>query len=79
MAFVSTQLGQTVFGNMRATVGKYTQGEGDLGGAVETGLSEVFFFNASAALEQEIVGGTATIVTPNPGKGVEGRWAAIGY
>jgi hypothetical protein len=38
MAFVSTIIGRTVFGNKRVVVGTYTNGAADTGGDIDTGL-----------------------------------------
>lgn len=79
MSFVSTRMGENVIGNLRHTYGQYTQTDNDIGGDIDTGLSDVKTFFATAALKQSISGGVATILTPNPEEDVVGHWEAKGY
>lgn len=79
MSFVSTRLGENVSGNLRHTYGQYTQGNNDIGGDIDTGLSDIKTFFATAVLKQSVVGGVVTITTPNPEEDVIGHWEAKGY
>ena len=87
MAFVSTQQGSTVIGNKRMAWGTFTNGGGDSGGEVETGLETVEAFDlqssgsavvATAPVYNETLplnGSSVTIVTAAD---EDGTWLAIG-
>ncbi len=79
MAFASTITDKTVMGNKRVNMGQYTQASGDTGGAIETGLSRVEYFDATGATKVSDASGTVTIITANPGADQTGYWIAIGY
>lgn len=79
MAFAATITAQTVFGNFKVNMGTYTQGNGDTGGAVTTGLASVKFFQATGATKQATSGGAVTITTADPGDDATGYWLAIGH
>lgn len=79
MAFAASKSGESVFGNKRVTYGTFTQGDGDTGGAVDTGLSTVDFFQASYMTDASNDDGTVTITTADPGDDQSGFWFAFGY
>lgn len=79
MAFSYSVSGESVFGNKRVKYGTYTQGNGDTGGAIVTGLSEVDNFDATAALTVSNSSGTVTITTADPTATVTGYWKAFGF
>ena len=73
---------QTVIGDVRLVMGTYTNAGGSTGGAIVTGLNEVFYFESNyMASEAEkvnkavILGGTVTLTTED---GEDGQWLAIG-
>lgn len=71
---------KTVFGDLRCHIGVFSQGNGDTGGAIATGLKRVTFFNISAETKNIAVsGGTVTVTTSDPGAGSAGYWIALGY
>lgn len=88
MAFASAISGRTVFGNKRVTWGTYTNGGGETGGDVNTGLhvcefmklqpkGSAIIITASVVDETFPVAGKAvTIVTAD---GEDGYWLAFGY
>lgn len=88
MAFESTITGRNVFGNRRVHLGTYTNGSGDTGGDVNTGLRrcEALFLQpggasviATAPVVNEtlpVAGSAVTIVTAD---NEDGTWMAIGY
>jgi len=82
MAFAYAVKKDTVFGDMKITIGTYTNGGSDTGGDIETGLNEVFYFNTDCETSQAatvnlvaISGGTVTITTVAD---EDGKWIAIG-
>ena len=79
MAFVSTITERTVMGNKRVNMGTMSQGSGDTGGAVVTGLQMVDYFQCTAALSLSKSGGTVTVTTADPLGAQAGFWMAIGY
>lgn len=79
MAFSSTITQQTVMGNMFVNMGTYTQGNGDTGGDIDTGLDQVLNFNATGSTNDVNSAGTVTITTADPGGDQTGYWMAIGY
>ena len=88
MAFEYTVEGKTVMGNKRVHFGTFTNGGGDSGGDIVTGLRRVEFISlqhtgaaaiASAPVVNETIPattGTMTIVTT---AGADGVWWAMGY
>lgn len=78
MAFSATITGSTVFGNKRIVYGTYAQGDGDTGGAVDTKLGAIAYFEATAATDISVSGGVATVTTADPGGDVDGFFMAIG-
>ena len=78
MAFAKTVKFVTVFGNKRVAVGQFTQGDGDTGGAIATGLSSIDYFDASYMTDASDSSGTVTITTADPGAAQTGYWIAIG-
>lgn len=87
MAFESTVAGTTVFGDKVIKWGTFTNGGGDSGGDIETGLDAVEFISlthsgaaavASAPSVNEtlpLASGGVTIVTTT---GADGYWKAMG-
>jgi len=78
MAFARTVSSKTVWGNKRVVLGEFTQGNGDTGGAVDTTLSTVEYFDASYMTNASDSSGTVTITTADPGTSQTGWWIAIG-
>lgn len=88
MAFASTITHQSVMGDKRVHYGTYTNGSGDTGGDVNTGLTvcEVMVLQpkgaaaiATASTVNEtlpVAGSAVTIVTSD---NEDGQWTAIGY
>lgn len=70
---------RTVMGNKRVTMGTFTQGSGDTGGTIVTGLKFVEFFECTNAKSVSNSAGTVTVVTADPGGNVAGYWMAMGY
>jgi len=69
-------------GDLRCVIGTYTNASGSTGGAIATGLNEIFFFNTSSETSQAatvnkvvISGGTATMTVVDD---EDGHWIAIG-
>lgn len=81
MALVSTRTGESVFGNLRAAFGTFTQAQNDVGGDIDTGLSTVLYFEATGSTHQTITNGLATIANDavQNAAGMEGHWMALGY
>lgn len=79
MAFASTIREETVMGNLRVQMGTYSQASGDTGGAIKTGLTDVYHFQATGATKATNAAGTVTIVTADPAADVTGFWLAMGY
>lgn len=87
MAFASAKTKTTVFGDMKVVFGTYTNGSGDTGGDISTGLKRVYGFFlqptsssviASAPVVNEsfpLAGGVVTIVTTDNEDGI---WTAYG-
>jgi len=78
MAFARTVSFETVFGNKRIVVGEFTQASGDTGGAVDTTMSAISYFEASYSTSNVDSSGTVTITTADPGDDQTGYWMAIG-
>lgn len=78
MAFASTVKFSTVFGNKRVVCGQFTQGDGDTGGDIATGLSSLDYFEASYSTDSADSSGTVTITTADPTAAQTGYWMAIG-
>ena len=91
MAFAYTVDATTVEGKYRKVSGRFTNGAGDTGGDIKTGLAVVVEMRihetgAAVAADRTVsnetftadghVGGDITIVTT---AGVDGNWEAIGY
>jgi len=88
MAFASAIVGQSVMGNKRIFWGTYTNGSGDTGGNINTGLQscQSIFLQpggssviATAPAVNEtlpIAGSAVTVVTAD---NEDGTWIAIGY
>jgi hypothetical protein len=79
MAFAATQTGMSIFGNLKVHYGTYTQENGDTGGDIATGLTDVASFFATAAATVSDSHGTVTITTADPGADASGYWMAYGY
>ena len=80
MAFSITTDKKTIMGDQRVHMGTITQGNGDTGGAIDTGLSQVNGFQSTihcTTLSES--DGTVTITTADPGGAQAGYWQAIGY
>jgi len=82
MAFAYTIKKTSVFGDVRVVMGSYTNGSSDTGGAIKTGLNEVFYFNSDCETSQAatvnkvaISGGDVTITTAAD---EDGKFIAIG-
>jgi hypothetical protein len=72
----------SVWGDLRVVMGTYTNASGSTGGAIVTGLNEIFYFNSSCETSQSatvnlvsISGGTATMTVVD---NEDGHWIAIG-
>jgi len=72
----------TVWGDLRVVMGTYTNAGSSTGGAIVTGLNEVFYFNSSCGTSQAatvnlvtISGGTVTMTCVD---NEDGKWIAIG-
>jgi len=88
MAFTSSKTGQTVEGNSRMTYGTFTNGAGDSGGNIDTGLpicdmiilghSGAAAVASSPAVNETlpVAGAAVTIVTTT---GADGHWIAFGH
>lgn len=88
MAFAFEIQDQTVFGNKRIVFGTYTNGGGDTGGDIETGLTvceSIQLTQTGSAVTTgapvvnetlPVSGGDVTIVTDD---GADGTFFAIGY
>ena len=79
MSFSASKTGENVVGNMRCIYGTYSQGNTDTGGEIDTGLSDIKNFFATAASKHTVSGGVVTIVTPDPTADIVGFWRAEGY
>jgi len=87
MAFSSTIIGRTIFGDRWVSWGTFTNGDSDTGGDIDTGLAYVEYVKlqytgSSVVSDAPVVnetlpksGGKVTIVTP---AGADGLWFAIG-
>jgi hypothetical protein len=82
MAFSYTTTKPTVFGDVRVAMGTYTSNSSSTGGAIVTGLNEIFYFNTNCETTQAATvnlvaraAGTATITTVADECGT---WIAIG-
>jgi len=87
MAFASAILGRSVFGDKSIVWGSFTNGAGDSGGDIETGLASVeniqLQHSGAAAVADSpsvnetlpLASGDVTIVTTT---GADGYWFAIG-
>lgn len=81
MAFASevTYRGNIV-GVGKLVMGKFTQGNGDTGGEIKTGLGDVKHFHAEFATGRtDPVKGAVTITTADPGGDQTGFWMAVGF
>jgi len=78
MAFTYTRNANTVIGNKRLATGTFTQGNGDTGGDIDTGLENVESFQSNACLSSSDSSGTVTMVTADPTGAQTGYWQAIG-
>jgi hypothetical protein len=88
MAFESSVGGQAVEGNLRITYGTYTNGSGDTGGDIDTGLPVCDFIMlqpggssaiATASVVNEtlpVAGSAVTVVTAD---NEDGTWFAFGH
>ena len=81
-AFAYAKTKETTIGDVRAVYGTYTNSDDGTGGAIVTGLSELFYFNTDCQASQAgtvnlvaISAGTATITTV---ANETGLWEAIG-
>jgi len=82
MAFAYAVKKQTVMGDQRVVMGTYTNTNSSTGGAIVTGLNEIFYFNtdyettqATTVNKVAVSKGTATITTVAD---EDGKWIAIG-
>lgn len=78
MAFDSAITKKDIWGSHRVVMGTFSQGNGDTGGAVSTGLRVVENFQMLGAKSVSVSGGVATVVTADPGGAQAGHWLAIG-
>jgi len=80
MAFAQTTTAtvQSMMANKRVAFGKFTQGSGDTGGAIVTGLQVVEYFECTGMKTASVSGGTVTATTLDPGGSQAGYWMAIG-
>lgn len=88
MAFASTVDGYAGLGNKKVAFGTFTNGSGDTGGDIDTGLSVCEFMNlqhkgtavtTNAPVVNEtypVAGNAVTIVTDD---NADGYWWAFGY
>lgn len=72
----------SIVGNLRIVFGTYTNAAGSTGGAIVTGLNEIFYFNSNCMTSQSgtvnkaaISGGTVTLTNVS---NEDGQWMAIG-
>jgi hypothetical protein len=87
MAFAYTKNGNPIsMGNKMATFGTYTNGGGDTGGAIYTGLQKTEFviITPTAAVSADQAACTTTLPASDPitivtTDGSDGQWMAIGY
>ncbi len=87
MAFTTSIIKRSVFGDLKVVIGTFANTDGDSGGAISTELRKVFFFqiqnngaaagNASAVNETAMPtdGDSVTIATT---ANISGTWIAIG-
>jgi len=82
MAFSYTVDGEAITGHLRIKYGTFTNGTGDTGGDITTGLDYCPTFIAqtnshiyATAVKQSISGGVVTITTD---MGIDGTWIAFG-
>lgn len=87
MAFESAIIKESVFGDMRIRIGTYTNGSGDTGGEIVTGLTNCDYIElqpiGSAVIATQSVvnetfplaSGSITVVTAD---NEDGTWFAIG-
>lgn len=78
MVFLATKTKNDVAGSHRVTMGTFSQGNGDTGGAVDTGLRVVENFQMTAATNVSVSGGTVTVTTADPLGAQAGFWKATG-
>lgn len=78
MAFAAAVTKKDVMGSHRVAMGTFSQGNGDTGGDVVTGLRVVESFQCTAALNISVSGGTVTVTTADPTAAQAGYWMAIG-
>lgn len=84
MAFASTVVKRANIGSVKLVVGTFSNIDTDSGGNIDTGLTNLFFFNASAdshvgstVLKHTITAGSSTVAVVCD-NGVDGRWMAVG-
>lgn len=88
MAFASSKTQDTVFGNMRCTMGTFTNAAGDAGGNINTGLHQCLMITlghygsategTSLAINETFpCDGSAVTIATN--YGLDGYWIAYGY
>jgi len=78
MAFAATVTKRDIMGAHRVVMGTFSQGNGDTGGAVNTGLREIHNFQMTAALNLTVSGGDVTVTTADPTAAQAGFFLAIG-
>lgn len=78
MAFAATKTGESVFGNLRAIYGTYTND--DTSGEVSTGLAKVKFFQCTGAtISGEKSGYPGTVELTIAAESTGGFWLALGW
>lgn len=82
MAFASTVSGARTAGGMRCKFGTFSNGDGDSGGSITTGLHYIASHNVTVSSDTDAAipktttsGGTLTLVT---GNNIDGTWEATG-
>lgn len=78
MAFSASIVKRNIMGPSRVHYGTFSQGNGDTGGAIVTGLRIVEGFQCTASLNESVSGGTVTVTTADPTGAQAGHWMAIG-
>lgn len=76
--FVSAKTKNDVHGSHRVVMGTFSQGNGDTGGVVNTGLRVVENFQMTGALNIAVTGGNVTVTTADPTAAQAGFWIATG-
>ena len=67
-----------IIGTRRVKYGTFSQGSGDTGGVIKTGLYHVDYFQMMGALNVSIDEGSVTVTTADPGGSQAGFWMAVG-